>query len=136
MRSIPLHILFAFLFSLILFPFIGYYSIVVFLSGFVFDIDHYLYYAIKKKDIGFINGYLYHVPGSKVYEAHHDVLHIFHTWEVWMLFLILTIFHKIFLFSLIGLLFHMILDQGYLLINFKRENGARAWSLIGWLMRN
>lgn len=136
MQQISLHALFALIFAAALYPFIGNYSIVVFLSGFVFDIDHYIYYAVRKKDINFMNGYLYHVPGSKIHENHHDSLHIFHTLEVWILFFIFGVFiHEIFLFALIGLIFHMLFDWGYLFLN-KNEIGSRAWSLIGWIRRN
>ena len=136
MQQVYLHVLFALIFAAILYPFIGNYSIVVFLSGFVIDIDHYLYYIIKKNDLNFMNGYLYHVPGSKVHESHHDSLHIFHTWEMWLLFLILAfIIHEVFLFILVGFIFHMLFDWGYLLFN-KDALGERAWALIGWISRN
>ena len=136
MQQVSLHALFALIFAAVLYQFIGIYSIIVFLSGFVFDIDHYIYYATKKRDFNFMNGYFYHVPGSKVHEPHNDCLHIFHTWEIWLLLFILTfLIHEIFLFVLIGLLFHMIFDWGYLLFR-KDEMNARAWSLIGWISRN
>jgi hypothetical protein len=137
MRSVPLHILFSFLFGLVTYPFIGFYSVVVFLSGFVFDVDHYIYYAIRKRDWSLINAYLYCIPGSKVFEPHPDVLHIFHTVEVWLvLFLSGIFFHKIFLFVLLGLIFHMLFDWGSLFLNYEKEKGVRAWSLVKWIYRN
>ena len=136
MQQVYLHALFALVFAAALYPFIGSYSIVVFLSGFVFDVDHYIYYAVKKRDYNFMNGYFYHVPGSKVHESHSDSLHIFHTWEMWLLFFMLGILiHETFLFILIGLIFHMIFGWGYLLFN-NDALGERAWSLIGWISRN
>jgi len=136
MQQVYLHALFAIIFAAILYPFIGYYSIIVFLSGFVVDVDHYIYYAIRKKDFNLMNGYFYHVPGSKVHEPHSDSLYIFHTWEIWLLFFILAFLsHQLFLFILIGIIFHMIFDWGYLFFN-KDAIGERAWSLIGWISRN
>lgn len=136
MQQVYLHALFALIFAAVLYPFIGAYSIVVFLSGFVFDVDHYFYYIVKKRNFNFVNGYLYHVPGSRIHEPHHDSLHIFHTWEVWLLFFVLTfLIHEVFLFILLGLLFHMIFDWGYLLFN-EDAIGERAWSIIGWISRN
>ncbi len=136
MQQVYLHVLFALIFAAILYPFIGNYSAVVFLSGFVFDIDHYIYYAVKKKDFNFMKGYLYHVPGSEVHEEHSDSLHIFHTWEMWLLLFILgVLIHEISLFALIGIIFHMIFDWGYLLFH-NDAVGERAWSLIGWISRN
>lgn len=137
MQSILLHTLFAFLFSIILYPFIGMYSIIVFLSGFIVDIDHYFYYLLRKNDFSFVNALLYFTPGSRVFEEHRDTLHIFHTWEIWILIGILGfVFHKIFFFVLIGVLFHMFLDFIDLIWRYNLIKKVRAWSLIGWILRN
>jgi len=129
------HVIITFILGIILYPFIGLYSLVVFLSGFLFDIDHYFYYVLKKRDFSLKNSYLYCLQGNEVSEYHMDVLHIFHIVEFWILLLILGfLIHKIFLFVFIGLVFHMILD----LINLVKIDalGVRAWSLIGWLKRH
>ncbi|MAG45673.1 MAG: hypothetical protein CMH63_02800 [Nanoarchaeota archaeon] len=134
--QVYVHVILTFIFAGILSPFLGFYSLVVFLSGFVFDIDHYFYYILKKRDFSLVNSYLYCVQGSKVYEPHTGVLHIFHTWEMWVLFFILgVVIHVIFLYALIGLIFHMLLDWGYLFFN-QDSIDIRVWSLIGWISRN
>ena len=129
------HVVLTLIFAGILYPFIGWNSLIVFLSGFLFDVDHYLYYLVKKKDWSLKNAYLYSFPGTSVYEKHRDALHIFHTWEFWSLLLIGVLFSKIFLFVFLGLVFHMLLD-GIDLIRTGEGLRVRAWSLIGWIRRN
>lgn len=129
------HVILSLIFSGILYPFIGWNSLIVFLSGFVFDIDHYFYYVIKKKDFSFFKAYMFSIPGTTLWENHGDALHIFHTVEFWSLLVILSVFidNRI-IFVFIGLMLHMILDRIY---QTKIERfGARAWSLIRWIGRN
>ena len=128
------HVILTGIFALILYPFLGLNSLTVFFSGFLFDIDHYFYYLARKKDWNFMNAYLYCFPDSNIYEEHNDVLHIFHLMEVWALLLIGSLFHKIFLFIFLGLMFHMVLDG--IALSYKERLNARAWSLIGWIQRH
>jgi len=129
------HVIFTGIFALILYPYIGFYSLIVFLSGFVFDIDHYFYYAVRKKDISLINAYSYSLERTKSGKKERDVFHSFHTVEFWILLIILSFWiHKIFLFVFIGLIFHMFFDW----IAMWKEQcfGGRAWSILGWISRN
>ena len=134
------HVIFTFIFAIILYPFIGINSLIVFLSGFLFDVDHYFYYAIKKKDISLMNSYRYSLSGSKLNKKRNnekeDCFHIFHTIEVWILLIILSLFVKEFIFVFIGLMFHMFLDWIKLKWEYKRLKGQRAWSIIGWISRH
>lgn len=130
-----LHLIFSVAFAGILYPFVGFSnSLVVFLSGFVFDIDHYFYYGLKKKDWSFIKAYFYCFPGTTVYEKHLDVLHIFHTIEFWILLVIGFLFDGVFVFIFLGWVSHILLDA----IDLGRENrlDARGWSLSGWILRH
>ena len=129
------HVIFTGIFASILYPYIGFYSFVVFLSGFVFDIDHYFYYAVRKKDISLINAYSYSLERTKSGKNEMDVFHFFLTIELWFLLIILSFWiHKIFLFVFIGLIFHMFFDW----IAMWKEQcfGGRAWSILGWISRN
>ena len=54
------HLLLGFIFSLILFPFIGLIgSLIVFFSSFLIDVDHYLFYVFTRKDISLKNAYIW-----------------------------------------------------------------------------
>jgi len=134
------HIVLTLILSLVLYPFIGINSLIVFLSGFVFDIDHYFYYIAKEGDFSLKNSYLYCLSGNEINNKRknekEDSFHIFHTIEVWTLLIILSLFVKEFIFVFIGLMFHMVLDWIRLRLEFDQLKGERAWSIIGWISRN
>ncbi len=55
------HVILGFIFSLILFPLVGFFSLIIFISSFMIDIDHYFYYIIKKNDLNLINSINYYL---------------------------------------------------------------------------
>ncbi len=111
-----------------LYPFVGWQAVFAFIGGFLIDADHNLYCAFNFKDISFKRCYEWHKQ-----DKGRDELHLFHTVEVWIILLILSIFSKIaFLFS-IGLFLHMMLD--FLNIYTNKLYGRRAVSIIAWTIR-
>lgn len=82
-------------------------SIVVFFASVLIDVDHYIYYAIRKNIWNLSKTYREHKTLPK---NHKPMLHIFHTSEFLVLILIFSLFNQIFLFIFIGLLFHSIID--------------------------
>ena len=99
------HFVFTLVFCIILFPFLNWWTIIVFLSGFFIDVDHYLYYIIKFKDWNLKKAYKIHF--KKKYK---DKLHIFHTIEFYLLIVSLNLLYPFFSYILIGVSFHLILD--------------------------
>ena len=102
-----------------IFPNIGwFYVLVIFLSSFLIDFDHYLWYAFKKKDWNLINAYNWMMKKRDFFKGmliserykYKTMIMIFHGIECWILILLLIFIHKIFLFILIGVAIHMILD--------------------------
>lgn len=105
------HILFGFLFSLILyllFPFVGLLGfLTIFLSSFLIDIDHYLYYVFKKKDLNLKSAYYFFIKKPKINPA----MYFLHGIEVLSILFILGLFlNNLFLFIFIGFVFHLFLD--------------------------
>ncbi len=123
------HIIASAILSILLFPLIGYNTIIVFLSGVLIDVDHYLFYVKRKKNISLKKAYYYCRD-----TLFHDVLHIFHVIEFWLLILILSFFYKIFLFISIGIIFHLYLDVIHLYYHPEKIN-ARTFSIITWILR-
>lgn len=114
-----MHFIISLICSIILFPFIGYYAIIVFLAGFLIDVDHYFYYIIKNKDFSLKNSYLKHKEKIKKYREmlrnnqkpdYQYQLHIFHTIEFFMVLLALSFVSKIFFYILIGTIIHQVTD--------------------------
>jgi hypothetical protein len=101
-----------------------FYALIILLSSFLIDFDHYLYYAIKFHDWNLSRAYQWFVGRSKLWRAmtqkqrsrYQRAIMIFHGVECWVLLGLLIFVHKIFLFVLIGIAIHMILDFADLFI--------------------
>jgi len=116
------HALWGFVFSAVLFIFIPGVSLVdaslVFLASFFVDADHYLYYVLRKKDLSLKNAYAWFIEkrdflrslNSEEIRKYERAIMIFHGIEFWAILAFLIFIHKIFLFILLGILFHMCLD--------------------------
>lgn len=116
------HIILGFIFSFIIFvvfPQITLFgALIIFISSVLIDVDHYLLYVYKKKDISLKNAFKFFIEKSRKY---HNLSHeerekiptppcILHGIEVIVLLSILAYFFNFFLFVLIGFLFHEFLD--------------------------
>ncbi|VVB78729.1 Uncharacterised protein [uncultured archaeon] len=103
------HIIFGAIFSLIAYYFLSLdylQSSLIFVSSFLIDFDHYMWYVNKKKDFSLKNSYYY----LKKVRLNKPVMMIFHTIEFLFLVLLLSFLWNGFLFILIGMLFHSVLD--------------------------
>jgi len=93
-------------------------ALIIFASAFLIDIDHYLYYVFKKKDLSPFRAYAWFIELDKRMEKlsaakrkqYKTPLMIFHGIEFWLILLILSFYSRIFTFILIGVAVHMILD--------------------------
>ena len=106
------HALLGFIFSAIVFlifpqiKLIG--ALIIFLSSFLIDVDHYLYYIIIKKDFSLKNAYNYHLDIRNNNKK--GKIRLFHTAEFLIVLLILSFFYKPLLFVFIGFIFHLLFD--------------------------
>ena len=85
------HFIISLILSIAIFPIYGYQSLLVLVSGFFIDIDHYFYSIYKHKNFNMIDSYYYNKRRDI---AKHDTLGIFHTVEFWILMLVLFIIFK------------------------------------------
>lgn len=117
------HILLGFVFSIVLFlifPGIGLIGTsIIFLSSFLIDTDHYIYYALKEKDISPIKSIKYFFAkrkklinmNAKKRNEFYSGFCFLHGIEILILLLIAGIFvSRYFLFILLGFAFHIFLD--------------------------
>jgi hypothetical protein len=105
--------------------------ILIFLASVLIDVDHYTFYARRKKDFSLKNAY--HWWTKEFPKKHKPILNVLHTAEFHTLVLALSFYFSSFIFIFIGLLFHSILDIIYLL--YYDVLGCREFSLIRYLMR-
>ena len=123
------HFILSLILAILLFPIYQYNVVLIFLSGFLIDGDHYLWYILKFKNFSFRKAYWYHVEHKGK-----SKLHIAHTIEFWILLAILSFYFRFFYFILIGVIFHNILDFIHIYIMKFPKN--RPISITGWLIRH
>jgi len=91
---------------------------IILLASFLIDIDHWFIYILKKKDLSVNNAYAWFVEKEEKYmklplnkrKQFKKPLMIFHGIEFIILLLILSLASKIFIFIIIGVLFHLFCD--------------------------
>ena len=116
------HVILGFLFSLVIYPFIGYNSLIVFLSSFLIDFDHYLYYFYKTGSLNLWKAVDYFLKKER------RVIMIFHTTEFLTLIFILSFFWYWFIYILLGISFHLVLDIYHSL--YYNKFSSRKFSLF------
>jgi len=137
------HFIFSLLLSLLLYPFFGFVSLLIFVGGFLIDVDHYVYHMVRYKKINPLDAYRYCKSGR---EGSPQVLHIFHTYEVLLIIFILALFSEVMGIIVLGILLHIGMDLLDLLNGYMHRKEisitlrqfyqhCRAYSVLGWITR-
>jgi len=141
---VSVHVLISLLIGLTLYPFFGVYAIIFFLAGFLIDIDHNIEYAISHKDLRPFGAYRYfmkkfqinikRLKEGKKMKQDKMRLHVFHTFELLFLLLVIGFFNRIILFIFWGFFSHVLTDIAgsfYLRYKFKGKiEGNGRYHLI------
>lgn len=124
------HIMYGSIFGIVLVPFIGLFNAtIVFLASFLIDADHYFRYVYVEKDISVMNSIRYFYDKSK--KRFHE-LYIFHTVEFWLLLLLLGFYSPVFIYILLGMLYHMVFD--FIDMFKKGYYNVRIYSVLLWMI--
>lgn len=128
------HLLLGFMFSLILFIFCPKITlltaIIIFLSSFLIDIDHYIFLAFNSKQKNIFKAYFEGIQLKKKSisvskKQRKDIpggFYLFHGVESLIILFLLGFFvNKVFYFILIGFLFHLVLDYLESFIYYSRN---------------
>ncbi|MCX8159235.1 MAG: hypothetical protein N3D20_03020 [Candidatus Pacearchaeota archaeon] len=137
------HILLGAIFSLliwIIFPYISlFYVLMMFLSSFLIDFDHYLNAVRITKKFGFFSALKFYERLQKKEEKEKEfgikkkgIFQPFHTIEFHIFVLALGLIHEVFVYVFLGMVFHSILDFAYLA--YKDKLYKREYFLIRWLI--
>jgi hypothetical protein len=116
--------------------------ILIFLASVFIDFDHYLWYIYKKKSLNLKSAYNWFKKkrekwtklSKKEREIYKREYLVFHSVEFWIVLLALSFISKIFLFILIGVLFHIIVD--YIEVIYMKEKLYPKFSLIYVYFKN
>ncbi|MBI1935898.1 hypothetical protein HYS31_05645 [Candidatus Woesearchaeota archaeon] len=120
----------------VLYPAYGWQASFVLIGGVLIDIDHYIWYVLKYRKLGFRDCYRHFTADGKAnnYKDVTGVLIIFHTIEFLAVMAILSAFSALALLFTIGLVFHFFLDLLWLYLYHKRFIADH--SLLHWIYRN
>ncbi len=137
------HIIFGFLLSFLvfaLFPSIGVVSFfIIWISSFLIDFDHYLYYVFKEKDLSLRRARVWffeygekagHIKKEERKEYKVGIL-IFHGIEFLVLVVLLCFVNSFFFYVLIGILIHLSLDLiTSIYYDYSQEKVSQIYNLI------
>lgn len=129
------HIILSVLFVLIIFflKIVNWWQgLIVFAAAVLIDVDHWLLYVKKKKDFSVKRAYKWFYQ-FYINKTRKVFLFIFHTIESFIVVIILSIFFPIFLYVLIGMSFHILLD---FLQAYDEDFYGKRWSLIYSLIKD
>jgi hypothetical protein len=116
------HVLIGFLFSYILVYFFNiaiFSGLIIFISSFlIIDLDHFLLYIIKRKNLNFFYFYLSSIKKNNSFRAlpkkeknkYMRSIFIFHGVECWIIVFLLSLKFKFFIWVLTGFAVHIIFD--------------------------
>jgi len=117
------HFFMGFIFSLVvysIFPQIGIFGAgVIFLSSFLIDFDHYIYYVLKMRDFNLRKAYFWYMKRKKIVQKiqrnklknFYSGIDIFHGLEWVVIFSLLGFYvFNLFYFIALGMFFHLVLD--------------------------
>ena len=142
-----IHFLVSLIFVIILFPVFGLLSFAFLIGRFLIDVDHYIEYVYRTKIISPFKAYKDYMKMNKEYfddlkndriptRSYH--LHIFHTIELWIIMILISLFSRQYLI-LYGLILHMSMDTAFYIKNkimYKNlANSGRPISLIQYYLR-
>jgi hypothetical protein len=116
------HFIIGFIVSSIIFvvwPSIGLFNIsIIFLSSFLIDFDHYLYFIWTTKDFSLLHAYNWFIAKGKFTRSlpqnkrkiYKHVILLFHGIEFWLVLFLVSFIDKVFLWMLLGVAIHMLAD--------------------------
>ena len=117
-------------------------GIIIFLSSFLIDIDHYFYYIYKKKNLSIKKSYQWFVKRTikckkipkKQRKNYKSPVLIFHGIEFWLFIFILSLFYHFFFYIFIGIIIHMFVDISYII--YQRYPCTSKISQINTYLKN
>lgn len=126
--DVDFHLVVTSVLATFLYPIFGWYSLFALVGGVLIDIDHYVWYVSKTGDWSLRNSIMYYT--EKRFMPHRPVLNFTHTFEFFIMLVILAFVHEVFVVMLIAYLLHMSMD--FIACYFHdwwddRENIAVRW---------
>lgn len=126
--DLSVHFLVSAVLAAAMYSFFGWYSLLIFVPGFLIDMDHYIYYVTKFGKFNLFKARRYFREVKL-----HKGLFIFHTVEVFVVVLLLAVFYSWGRMLFLGLLVHHAMDIFW---EIKRcHMDAKSRSLILYVLK-
>ena len=136
------HFVTSIILTVVMYFFVGWYSLWAFVGGYLIDFDHYLWSLYTTRSLSVKKAYKAHFGRHNNEDYERDLLHIFHTWEFWVVMVAgaigsylagLIFFYYMFAITFLGMAMHLAIDFNDL---FKKKHfDSRAMSFFAWLNR-
>ena len=122
------------------YPIFGINAWMIAATAVLIDVDHYLFYAIKKRDFSYAGAYSWHVEQeikakrmARKGIRKRGPFHIFHTIEFHLLLLLLSFRNTIFFYAFAGFVFHSAVD--FVDLALTKTIYRREYFFTSWLIR-
>ncbi|MBU0471571.1 MAG: hypothetical protein KKF89_01265 [Nanoarchaeota archaeon] len=119
--DIWIHVLISAVLFVVLYPFFGVWSLLVFVGGVLVDADHVFWYLVNSSSFSVKKTYNYCkvIEKRKDISAYRDMTMIFHSFDTLLLSVVISFFFSQFWFVVIGLVVHLFADLIFTLIQWK-----------------
>ena len=105
------HLTVSTLLAALFYPLIGWNALWVFMTGFLVDLDHFIYYYAIKRDLS-IKGF-FEFFGPENQEFHQGCMCIFHSFEILVIFIVASFFSMVIFAATASLAIHYLMDYIY-----------------------
>lgn len=106
---------------------------IIFLSSILIDVDHYIYYVFKKRDLNLRKAFNWFLEHRKEFERNPKPFRfVCHSIEFLSILAILSLYFNILFFIFLGFVFHLMTDLIY--ISIKEKLHLRGFSFLLYSM--
>jgi len=122
--DIWVHTIVSIIIELLLWPFFGVWAILVFVGGVLIDVDHVIWYFSKTGKFNLKKNYDHcqDIARRKDVKSYKSATMIFHTFDVLLLVVLLTLIYPNLAPLLIGLVAHLLMDHFYVSANWGKPH--------------
>lgn len=104
-------------------------ALIILASSILIDVDHYMFYIVRKRDYSLIKAYYFF---KNLPKDHKPIMQIFHTVEFMIFLAVLSYFNFYPLLILVGILFHSLTDLYYMIS--RKQFNTREFSFIKYIL--
>ncbi len=128
------HFIASLLLTIAFFPYFGWHGLLIFVGGFIIDLDHVIWFYARFKQLNplKIHKYFRQIGKNKKFKDYEQIFRPFHSIEIIVLLIFFSFFSQTMLIAAIGYCTHMVMDYSYEWYTFKTiRNFSAVLYLLG-----